>query len=129
MPHLSPTGSALSSHSLEVEDHPEYIRKVNVFLEPVLMLCLTTGGQPFNYDLTCLLLINTQFFARSLLFISEEHGPGHHGNIAILTTFLDRNQRTAYSLRTSVPCWRSALWMSSDSYVVANQQEQRGMRL
>lgn len=81
--------SDLKSQTLAAEELPEYISHVNSFLELILMLCLTTGGQPpISYDLTCLLLVNAQSYARSLFIMSEEFGPGNHGNIAIITTTL-----------------------------------------
>ena len=81
--------STLKSRSLASEDLPEYISHVNSFLELILMLCLTTGGQPpISYDLTCLLLVNANSYARSLFIMSEEFGPGNHGNVAIITNTL-----------------------------------------
>lgn len=82
--------SDLRSQTLAAEDLPEYIKHVNSFLELLLMLCLTTGGQPpISYDLTCLLLVNANSYARSLFIMGEEFGPANHGNIAIITTTLN----------------------------------------
>lgn len=82
--------SDLKSRTLASEDLPEYINHVNSFLELILMLCLTTGGQPpISYDLTYLLLVNANSYARSLFIMGEEFGPENHGNIAIITTTLN----------------------------------------
>lgn len=82
--------STLKSRILAAENLPEYISHVNTFLELILILCLTTGGQPPNgYDLACLHLVNMHSYARSLFIMSEDFGPANHGNIAIMTATLD----------------------------------------
>ena len=82
--------SDLKSRTLAPEDLPEYISHVNSFLELILILCLTTGGQPpISYDLTCLLLVNAHSYARSLFIMGEECGRANHGNIAIITSSLN----------------------------------------
>ena len=71
-------------------DLPDYISHVDSFLELLLILFLTTGGQPpHTYDLAYLLLANTESYARSFFIVSEEYGPRHHGNVVILTRSLD----------------------------------------
>ena len=79
--------SILKSRSLPAEDLPEYINHVNSFPELILILSLTTSDHPsHSYDLTCLFLLNTQFYAHSPFIMSEEYGPSHYGNAAIIIT-------------------------------------------